>query len=64
MILENTMLQTENDKLRQRLKALNEVIESLKTQNTQLIAEKAALGISNISGKFRTMVMRKIPRSH
>jgi regulator of replication initiation timing len=55
MILENTMLQTENDKLRQRLKALNEVIESLKTQNTQLIAEKAALGISNISGKFRTM---------
>ncbi|CAG2214011.1 KIF21 [Mytilus edulis] len=56
MILENTMLQTENDKLRQRLKALNEVIDSLKTQNTQLIAEKAALGITNISGNRRFML--------
>lgn len=60
MILENTMLQTENDKLRQRLKALNEVIESLKTQNTQLIAEKAALGISNISEDARAGEITKM----
>ncbi|CAC5419152.1 KIF21 [Mytilus coruscus] len=60
MILENTMLQTENDKLRQRLKALNEVIDSLKTQNTQLIAEKAALGITNISEDARAGEVTKM----
>ncbi|KAJ8299260.1 LOW QUALITY PROTEIN: hypothetical protein KUTeg_023320 [Tegillarca granosa] len=49
MFQENTMLQNENEKLRQRLKAMNDTIDSLTNRNTQLIAEKALISVGNIS---------------
>lgn len=52
MFHENTMLQTENDKLRQRIKSMHETIEMLTKRNSDLLAEKAVLGVYNISGKF------------
>ena len=56
MFNENTMLQTENDKLRQRIKSLHETIESLTVRNTQLLVEKDLLGISNVSGTVTVSV--------
>lgn len=50
MFHENTMLQTENDSLRQRIKALQATIESLTAKNTELLAERAASNITNIEG--------------
>ena len=52
MFHENTMLQTENDKLRQRIKSMHETVEMLTKRNSDLLAEKAVLGVYNISGKF------------
>lgn len=52
MFHENTMLQTENDKLRQRIKSMHETIEMLTKRNSDLLAEKAVLGVYNISGNF------------
>ncbi|XP_023221813.1 kinesin-like protein KIF21B [Centruroides sculpturatus] len=42
MFHENTMLQTENNNLRTRIKALQETVERLTIRNTQLLAEKAS----------------------
>ncbi|XP_041367345.1 kinesin-like protein KIF21A isoform X2 [Gigantopelta aegis] len=50
MFHENNMLQIENDKLRQRVKALNDTIESVKARNAQLVAEKALMTISSENG--------------
>lgn len=44
---ENTMLQNENDKMRQRIKALHETIETLTARNTQLLSEKAMLSLGD-----------------
>lgn len=44
---ENTMLQTENEKLRTRIKSLNETIERLTTRNTEVLADKAVLELGN-----------------
>lgn len=52
MFHENTMLQTENDKLRQRIKSMHETIEMLTKRNSDLLAEKAVLGVYNISGNL------------
>ena len=52
MFHENTMLQMENDKLRQRVKALNDTIEGVKARNAQLVAEKALFSISIENGQF------------
>lgn len=41
MFHENTMLQTENNNLRTRVKAMQETVDALSTKNTQLLAEKA-----------------------
>ncbi|XP_067001176.2 kinesin-like protein KIF21A isoform X2 [Anabrus simplex] len=41
MFHENTMLQSENNNLRTRLKALQETIDTLNNKNIQLLAEKA-----------------------
>ena len=50
MYTENSMLQTENDKLRQRIKALSEAVESLKADNAQLMAEAAAFSLMGQNG--------------
>ncbi|XP_075527900.1 kinesin-like protein 31E isoform X1 [Dermacentor variabilis] len=42
MFYENTMLQTENNNFRTRIKALQETIERLTVKNTELLAEQAA----------------------
>ncbi|KAJ4449291.1 hypothetical protein ANN_00689 [Periplaneta americana] len=44
MFHENTMLQTENNNLRTRVKAMQETIDALSSKNTQLLAEKAMGG--------------------
>ena len=50
MFHENTMLQTDNDSLRLRIKAMQETIEALKERNIKLLAERATLNIENNSG--------------
>ena len=47
---ENTMLQTENDKLRTRVKSLNETIERLTVRNSEILADKAVLELGNAAG--------------
>ena len=51
MFHENTMLQTENNNLRQRIKAMQETVERLTVRNTELLAERAMLNLSNMDGK-------------
>jgi kinesin family protein 4/21/27 len=41
MFHENTMLQTENNNLRTRVKAMQETVDALSNKNAQLLAEKA-----------------------
>ncbi|XP_067654279.1 kinesin-like protein KIF21A isoform X2 [Haliotis asinina] len=48
---ENNMLLMENDKLRQRVKALNDTVETLKARNSQLLAEKAVLSVTGANGE-------------
>ncbi|XP_064634867.1 kinesin-like protein KIF21A isoform X2 [Lineus longissimus] len=50
MFHENTMLQTENNNLRKRIKAMQETIENLNAKNVQLLSERALQNITNISG--------------
>jgi len=52
MFHENTMLQTENDKLRARVKALQETIDGLKARNSQILAERAVSNINNLEGEL------------
>ena len=47
---ENTMLQTENDKLRTRIKSLNETVDRLTTRNSEILADKAVLELGNAAG--------------
>lgn len=44
MFHENTMLQTENNNLRTRVKAMQETIDVLSSMNTHLLAERAVGG--------------------
>ncbi|KAK3103464.1 hypothetical protein FSP39_019440 [Pinctada imbricata] len=60
MFNENTMLQTENDKLRQRIKALHETIESLTARNTQLLVDKDLVGICNVTEDARNDEVKKL----
>ncbi|XP_053384729.1 kinesin-like protein KIF21A [Mercenaria mercenaria] len=47
---ENTMLQTENDKLRTRIKSLNETVDQLTVRNTELLASQAMAALGNAAG--------------
>ncbi|XP_078333435.1 kinesin-like protein KIF21A isoform X4 [Crassostrea virginica] len=60
MFHENTMLQTENDKLRQRIKSMHETVEMLTKRNSDLLAEKAVLGVYNISEDARDSEVTKL----
>ncbi|XP_062570357.1 kinesin-like protein KIF21A isoform X3 [Saccostrea cucullata] len=64
MFHENTMLQTENDKLRQRIKAMHETVEMLTKRNSDLLAEKAVLGVYNISEDARDSEVTKLIESY
>ena len=44
------MLQAENDKLRSRIKSLNDTIEQLTVRNTELLAEQAVARLGNAAG--------------
>ena len=50
MFQENAMLQTENDKLRQRIKAKQETIDTLTARNAQIIADIDTENLANMSG--------------
>ena len=60
MVTENSMLQSENDRLRQRVKALSEAIESLKADNAQLVAEAAAVSLMGANGNFTLSIMNHL----
>ncbi len=45
------MLQTENNNLRQRIKTMQSTVETLTVRNTDLLAERAALHLSNMDGE-------------
>ncbi len=51
MFHENTMLQTENNNLRQRIKTMQSTVETLTVRNTDLLAERAALHLGDMDGK-------------
>lgn len=51
MFHENTMLQTENNNLRNRVKAMQETVDALSSKNTQLLTEKAMGGWINAGGE-------------
>ena len=57
---ENTMLQTENDKLRTRIKSLNETIERLTTRNSEILADKAVLELGNAAGDPSSQEVAKL----
>lgn len=50
VFLENNMLQSENDKLRSRIKSLNDTVEQLTVRNTQLITDQAVATLGNAAG--------------
>ena len=66
MFHENTMLQTDNESLRQRIKAMQETIDSLNARNTELLAERAILNIKSIEGKSRldSKLSRRVHCTH
>lgn len=45
------MLQLENDKLRQRIKALQDTIETLKARNSQILADATIFSVVGSDGK-------------
>uniref|UniRef100_A0A2C9KB82 Kinesin motor domain-containing protein n=1 Tax=Biomphalaria glabrata TaxID=6526 RepID=A0A2C9KB82_BIOGL len=51
MVTENSMLQSENDKLRQRIKALQENVDSLNAKNIQLLSEAALFSVLGADGQ-------------
>ncbi|XP_055899663.1 kinesin-like protein KIF21A isoform X3 [Biomphalaria glabrata] len=51
MVTENSMLQSENDKLRQRIKALQETVDSLNAKNIQLLSEAALFSVLGADGQ-------------
>ena len=61
---ENKMLQSENDKLRSRIKTLNETIERLTARNTELLAEKAVLGLGNAAGDSSSEEVSKLVQGY
>ena len=44
------MLQTENDKLRTRIKTLNETVDQLTVRNSELLADQAVMALGNAAG--------------
>jgi hypothetical protein len=50
MMTENTLLQSEINNLRTRVKALQETVDRLTTRNIQLLVERDALKIGSTSG--------------
>ena len=58
MYTENNMLQTENDRLRQRIKVLSDAIESLKADNAHLMAEAAAFSLMGQNGTAEPTAIR------
>ncbi|CAL1546229.1 unnamed protein product [Lymnaea stagnalis] len=51
MVAENSMFHAENDKLRQRIKALQDTIETLNAKNTQLLADAAMFSLVGPDGQ-------------
>ena len=54
MFHENSLLQGENDKLRSRVKALQETVDSLTSRNASLVNDRAAVILSGLNGKYFT----------
>ena len=58
MFHENTMLQTDNESLRQRIKAMQQTIDALKSRNTELLSERATTNIHNIEGRQKKLLLK------
>lgn len=52
LVTENSMLQAENDKLRQRIKAMQDTIVGLNAKNTQLLADAAVFSLYGTNGRM------------
>jgi kinesin family protein 4/21/27 len=63
MFHENTMLQTENNNLRTRVKAMQETIDALSSKNTQLLTERAVGGWIH-AGKLKCLNLSQLQTSH
>jgi len=51
MFHENSLLQAENEKLRTRVKALQDTVDSLTSRNTSLVNDRAAVILSGLTGR-------------
>ena len=60
MFHENTMLQTENNNLRQRIKAMQETVERLTVRNTELLADRAVLNLGNMDGRIKRTIYSQV----
>ena len=47
MFQENTMLQTENDNLRQRIKSLQDTVEKLRMRNIDLLSQNESIKMAS-----------------
>ena len=50
MFHENTMLQTDNNNLRQRIKAMQQTVEGLTAKNAQLLVDQDLCNMANVDG--------------
>jgi len=57
MVQENTLLQSEINGLRQRIKALQETVETLTLRNIQLLAERDAMTIAAVGSQYLCIVV-------
>lgn len=51
MFHENSLLQVENDKLRHRVKTLQETVDSLTSRNASMANDRAAVILSGLTGQ-------------
>ena len=61
---ENNMLQSENEKLRTRIKSLNETVETLTVRNTELLADKALASLGNAAGDINSDEVTKLVQGY
>lgn len=61
MFHENSLLQVENDKLRHRVKALQETVDSLTSRNASLVNDRAAVILSGVTGEYLTPPLSPSP---
>ena len=61
---ENTMLQTENEKLRARVKSLNETIERLTARNSELLSDRDIASLGNAANDSSSDEVTKLVQGY